>query len=87
MDDYVKDGGLEAVRLLCSFYHDSLHALIIRNVNNFDLISIYQTKGHGKNYIYVRPPLIHHLYRNRLLAFPVLQFDNWKNQSSTIPAT
>ena len=32
IDDYGKDGG---VRLLCSFYHDALHAHIIRNVESF----------------------------------------------------
>ena len=35
IDDYAKDGGPGEVWLLCSFYHDSLRAHIIRNVNNF----------------------------------------------------
>ena len=34
MDDTAKDGGLEEVRLLGTFYHDPLHAQITTNVNN-----------------------------------------------------
>ena len=34
-DDYAKDGGPGQVQLLNSFYHDSLRAYIIKNINNF----------------------------------------------------
>ena len=33
--DCAKNGGTEAVWLLCSFYHDPLRAKILRNVDNF----------------------------------------------------
>ena len=32
IDDYAKDGGPEEFRLLCSFYHDPLHSLIVKEV-------------------------------------------------------
>ena len=35
IDDYAKDGGSEEVWRLCSLYHDSFRAHIIRNVGNF----------------------------------------------------
>ena len=32
MDDYAKDGGPGEVWLLCSFYHESLRSLIVKEV-------------------------------------------------------
>ena len=32
IDDYAKDGGPGVVRLLCSFYHEPLHSLIVKEV-------------------------------------------------------
>ena len=32
MDDYAKDGGLGEVWLLCSFYHEPLRSLIVKEV-------------------------------------------------------
>ena len=99
IDDYAKGGGPEEVRLLCSFYHESLRSLIKTIVNKFaisnhttlildvhalrsylKLICEYELHGlpnkkvngakhHGKNYIKVRPRLVRHLLRNRLLVF------------------
>ena len=37
IDDYAKDGGLRAVWLLCSLYHDPLRAKIIGNLDNFTI--------------------------------------------------
>ena len=37
IEDYSKDGGPGGSELLCSFYHDSLHAQIKRKVNNFSI--------------------------------------------------
>ena len=42
IDDYAKDGGSGEVWLLCSFYHDSLRAHIIRKVNNFATLALYR---------------------------------------------
>ena len=35
IEDYPKDGGPEAVWLLCSFYHELLHAWIKTDVSKF----------------------------------------------------
>ena len=32
IDDYAKDGGPGVVRLLCSFYHEPLRSLIVKEV-------------------------------------------------------
>ena len=32
IDDKAKDGGLGEVLLLCSFYHEPLHSLIVKEV-------------------------------------------------------
>ena len=32
IDDHTKDGGPEVVRLLCSFYREPLHSLIVKEV-------------------------------------------------------
>ena len=103
IDDYAKNGGPGEVRLLCSFYHESLRTWIRIIVNKFaisnhrasilrvhalrsylKLICEYElhslpnkkvsgAKDHGKNYIKVRPPLIRHLIRNRLLCRCLLE--------------
>ena len=45
------------LKLLCEY---ELHSLPNKKVSG--------AKDHGKNYIKVRPPLVHHLLRNRLFV-------------------
>ena len=37
IDDYTKDGGTGVVWLLCSFYHEPLHSLIVKQSSYFDI--------------------------------------------------
>ena len=42
---------------------------LMSNRKDIELVlQLKSAKTHGKNYIKVRPPLIRHLYRNRLLS-------------------
>ena len=76
IDDYAEDGGPGEVWLLCSSYHESLRTWIKTIANKFAIsnhtaliLGVHAlrsylkliSKGHGKNYIKVRPPLVHHL--------------------------
>ena len=80
MDDYAKDGGLGEVWLLCSIFHEALKFLMqaLRSylilTCEYELLTLWNAKvgaakDHGENYMKVRPPLVHHLQRNRLLVY------------------
>ena len=50
------------LKLICEY---ELHSLPNKKVSG--------AKNHGKNYIKVRPPLVRHLFRNRLLLIRFLK--------------
>ena len=41
---------------------------LMSNRKVIKLLQLKSTKAHGKNYMKVRPPLVRHLLRNRLLS-------------------
>ena len=99
IDDYAKDGLPGEIRLLSSFYRESLRTWIKTTVNKFAISNhtalilgvlalrsflkrsceyelhslpnkkVNGAKDHGKNYMKIRPPLVRHLLRNRLLSY------------------
>ena len=54
---------------------------LMSNRNVIELfLQLKSAKAHGKNYIKVRPPLVRHLLRNRLLSTMLMNFMNMKQK-------